>query len=55
MKTIDVAGVTFGNDARLVVIAGPCQLESADHAQMIAGAMAEACRVAGAGFPGRSV
>jgi 2-dehydro-3-deoxyphosphooctonate aldolase (KDO 8-P synthase) len=32
------------------VIAGPCQLESADHAQMIAGAMKEACDAAGAGY-----
>ena len=32
------------------MIAGPCQLESADHAQMIAGVMAEACTQAGAGY-----
>ena len=50
MHEVDVAGVTFGNDCPLVVIAGPCQLESADHAQMIAGAMSEACKAAGAGY-----
>jgi 2-dehydro-3-deoxyphosphooctonate aldolase (KDO 8-P synthase) len=33
-----------------VVIAGPCQLESLDHAQMIAGTMAEACAKAGAQY-----
>jgi 2-dehydro-3-deoxyphosphooctonate aldolase (KDO 8-P synthase) len=32
------------------VIAGPCQLESLDHAQMIAGRMAEACAAAGAQY-----
>ncbi|MEQ8258618.1 MAG: 3-deoxy-8-phosphooctulonate synthase, partial [Roseovarius confluentis] len=31
-------------------IAGPCQLESADHAQMIAGKMQEACAAAGAQY-----
>lgn len=50
MHNVNVGGVTFDNDAPLVIIAGPCQLESQDHAQMIAGAMAEACRAAGAGF-----
>jgi 2-dehydro-3-deoxyphosphooctonate aldolase (KDO 8-P synthase) len=39
-----------GNDCPLMVIAGPCQLESLDHAQMIAGAMAEACKAAGAQY-----
>ena len=34
----------------LVVIAGPCQLETLDHALMIGERMAEACRRAGAGF-----
>jgi 2-dehydro-3-deoxyphosphooctonate aldolase (KDO 8-P synthase) len=34
---VDVSGLTVGNDRPLTVIAGPCQLESADHAQMIAG------------------
>lgn len=42
--------VAFGNDSPLTVIAGPCQLESLDHALMIARRMAEACAEAGAGF-----
>ena len=42
--------VTFGNDLPLVIIAGPCQLESLDHAQMVAGQMAEFCAAAGLGF-----
>lgn len=50
MKTITTRGVTFSNDAPLVVIAGPCQLESYDHAAMIAETMVEACAKAGAGY-----
>jgi len=49
---VDIPGsnVVFGNDSPLTVIAGPCQLESLDHAMMIAQRMAEACAEAGAGF-----
>ena len=50
MIDVTIGGLTVGNDRPLTVIAGPCQIESADHAQMIAGAMAEACAAAGAGF-----
>jgi len=50
MKTVEIGGLAVGNDRALTVIAGPCQLESADHAQMIAGTMAEACRAAGAQY-----
>jgi 2-dehydro-3-deoxyphosphooctonate aldolase (KDO 8-P synthase) len=50
MTDVTFGGLTVGNDRPLVVIAGPCQLESLDHAQMIAGEMAEACRAAGAQF-----
>ncbi|WP_347313657.1 3-deoxy-8-phosphooctulonate synthase [Defluviimonas sp. SAOS-178_SWC] len=50
MKEVAVGGLTVGNDRVLTVIAGPCQLESADHAQMIAGRMAEACAAAGAQY-----
>jgi 2-dehydro-3-deoxyphosphooctonate aldolase (KDO 8-P synthase) len=50
MKDVSIGGLTVGNDRPLLVIAGPCQLESLDHAQMIAGAMAEACRTAGAQY-----
>lgn len=50
MKDVSIGGLTVGNDRPLLVIAGPCQLESLDHAQMIAGAMAEACAAAGAQF-----
>ena len=47
---IRVGQLTCGNDLPLTVIAGPCQLETLDHALMIAEAMAEACAKAGAGF-----
>jgi 2-dehydro-3-deoxyphosphooctonate aldolase (KDO 8-P synthase) len=50
MKDVKIGGLTVGNDQPLVVIAGPCQLESLDHAQMIAGVMAEACAKAGAQY-----
>ncbi|MGB7317070.1 MAG: 3-deoxy-8-phosphooctulonate synthase [Planktotalea sp.] len=50
MKTLDIAGLTVGNAAPLTIIAGPCQLESADHAQMIAGTMKEACKAVGAQY-----
>ncbi|MBE1296585.1 MAG: 3-deoxy-8-phosphooctulonate synthase [Rhodobacteraceae bacterium] len=50
MKHIDIAGLTIGNDCPLTVIAGPCQLETADHARMIAGKMKEACAAAGAQY-----
>ena len=50
MKNIEIADITIGNDRPLTLIAGPCQLESADHAQMIAGKMKEACDAAGAQY-----
>lgn len=50
MKQISIDGLTVANDLPLTVIAGPCQLESADHAQMIAGTMKEACDAVGAQY-----
>ena len=50
MKEVTIGGLTVSNDAPLTVIAGPCQIESADHAQMIAGKMKEVCAAVGAGF-----
>lgn len=50
IKHVETAGLTIGNDLPLTIIAGPCQLESADHAQMIAGTLKEACDKAGAQF-----
>ena len=49
-KHIPIGSITCGNDLPLTVIAGPCQLESLDHALMIAEVMAKACADAGASF-----
>lgn len=50
MAHVKVGDISIGNDRPLTIIAGPCQLESADHAQMIAGKMKEACDAAGAQY-----
>jgi 2-dehydro-3-deoxyphosphooctonate aldolase (KDO 8-P synthase) len=50
MKSVPVGDLKVGNDLPLTVIAGPCQLETLDHALMIAEAMAKACADAGAGY-----
>lgn len=50
MREIEIGPVTVGNDCPLTVIAGPCQLETRDHALMIAEAMAEPCAAVGAGY-----
>lgn len=50
MTQVTIRDVIVGNDRPLTVIAGPCQLESEDHAQMIAGKMKEACTAAGAQY-----
>jgi 2-dehydro-3-deoxyphosphooctonate aldolase (KDO 8-P synthase) len=42
--------VTFSNSKRLSLIAGPCQMESRDHAFMIAGTMVELCEKLGIGL-----
>jgi 2-dehydro-3-deoxyphosphooctonate aldolase (KDO 8-P synthase) len=47
---VTIGALTVGNDRPLTVIAGPCQLESRDHALMIARAMAATCAAHGAQF-----
>jgi 2-dehydro-3-deoxyphosphooctonate aldolase (KDO 8-P synthase) len=42
--------VTFSNSARFSLIAGPCQMESRDHAFMIAGTLNELCTKLGIGL-----
>jgi len=49
-REIKVGGVTFGNRLPLVLIAGPCQMESRDHALMVAGVLAELTQRLGIGF-----
>ena len=46
MKTVNVSGLSIGNDRPLTVIAGPCQLENSGHAQMIAEHLREICEKA---------
>ena len=41
MKTVTVGKVGFGNDLPFALISGPCQLESLDHARMLAGRLVE--------------
>lgn len=50
MTSVSIGNTQVGNAQPLTIIAGPCQLESADHAQMIAGRMKEACAQAGAQY-----
>ena len=42
-KTIKIGNVTVGGDAPFALIAGPCQIETLDHALMMAEKIAEAC------------
>ena len=48
--TVKAGNVTFGSDAPLSLIAGPCQMESRDHAFHMAGALKELCETAGIGL-----
>ena len=50
MTQVHIGDLVVGNDRPLTVIAGPCQLESETHAQMIAGQMKEACDAVGAQY-----
>lgn len=50
MIQVPVGDLVIGNDRPLTVIAGPCQLETETHAQMIAGRMKEVCDAAGAQY-----
>ncbi len=49
-NTINVGNVTFSNAAPLALIAGPCQLESRDHAFDMAGALKEMATKLGIGL-----
>jgi 2-dehydro-3-deoxyphosphooctonate aldolase (KDO 8-P synthase) len=50
MKKVKIGALTVSNDLPLLVIAGPCQIETLDHAQMVAGRMAEICAANGAQY-----
>lgn len=49
-ETINVAQVRFGNKLPLSLIAGPCQMESRDHAMEMASALKEICSSIGIGL-----
>ncbi len=45
-----IAKAVFSNSKRFSLIAGPCQMESRDHAFMVAGQLSEICRKLGIGL-----
>jgi 2-dehydro-3-deoxyphosphooctonate aldolase (KDO 8-P synthase) len=47
VRTVRVGGINIGNDCPFVLIAGPCQIESRDHALEVAQALAEISRRTG--------
>jgi 2-dehydro-3-deoxyphosphooctonate aldolase (KDO 8-P synthase) len=49
-KHVSVGPITIGNDLPFVLISGPCQIESRDHALFMADALAKATGVAGVPF-----
>jgi 2-dehydro-3-deoxyphosphooctonate aldolase (KDO 8-P synthase) len=49
-QVVSVGNVRFGNDLPLTLIAGPCQMESRDHAFDMAGRLKEVCERAGIGL-----
>ena len=49
-KQVTIGNVKFGNNIPLALIAGPCQLESRDHAFMMAGKLKEICEALGIGL-----
>lgn len=50
MNHVKIGNLQFGNDLPLGLIAGPCQLETLDHALMIAETLAKACAEHGTSF-----
>jgi len=47
---VTTRNVTFANDKPISILAGPCQLESLEHARMLAEKIAEACAATNTGF-----
>lgn len=43
MKTVQAGNLSISNDRPFTLLAGPCQLESLDHAKMMCERIAEAC------------
>lgn len=49
-RTVTVGPVAFANTAPFVLIAGPCQIESREHALMVASSLAATAKAAGVPF-----
>jgi 2-dehydro-3-deoxyphosphooctonate aldolase (KDO 8-P synthase) len=49
-RVVTAGSVSFGNALPIALIAGPCQMESRDHAFMIAGTLKEICARVGIGL-----
>lgn len=49
-RTVTVGDIEIGGMAPFALITGPCQLESHEHARMMAGRIAEACAATGTRF-----
>jgi 2-dehydro-3-deoxyphosphooctonate aldolase (KDO 8-P synthase) len=49
-RAVRIGDLEVSNRAPLTLIAGPCQIESRDHALMVAGRLAEICAPLGLGF-----
>ena len=47
---VKAGNVTFGNDLPLTLIAGPCQMESREHAIEVAGTLVEMTKKLGIGL-----
>ncbi len=50
MNTVSIGKLEIANDKPFVLIAGPCAMESRDHAMEMAGALTEMCEALGVGF-----
>ncbi len=49
-SVVSLGNVSFGNRLPLALIAGPCQMESRDHAFMMAGRLKDICNRLGIGL-----
>jgi hypothetical protein len=47
---VEIGDIAVGGDNPIALITGPCQLESLEHARMMAGRIAEACAPTGTKF-----
>ncbi|MBS8225043.1 3-deoxy-8-phosphooctulonate synthase [Vannielia litorea] len=50
MKTVDIGGISISNTRPFALLAGPCQLESLDHARMLAARIGEMAAERGVPF-----